>query len=85
MKYRIAFAIRFQKDYLKLPEEIQEKTDKQIRRLADGGFSYPSLRVKKIVGEEKVWEASITMNYRMVFYLEEDLVTLLRIGIHDIL
>lgn len=84
-KYRIAFTRRFQKDYAKLPPEIQSKADQQIHRLGKGDFSYPSLRVKKMTGEEKVWEASVTMNYRMVFDMERDLLTFLKIGLHDIL
>lgn len=84
-KYKIAYTQRFHKDYLNLPENIQKKTDEQIERLANGNFSYPSLRMKKIKGEENVWEASITMNYRMVFNLEKDLIMFFKIGSHDIL
>jgi mRNA interferase RelE/StbE len=85
MSYDIAFTKRFHKDYAGLPQTIQEKADQQICRLADGDFSYPSLRTKKMEGEENIWEASVTMNYRMIYSLEEDLITLLRIGTHDIL
>lgn len=85
MSYDIAFAKRFHKDYAVLPQAIQEKADQQICRLADGDFSYPSLRTKKMEGEENVWEASVTMNYRMVFSIDEDLIMFLRIGTHDTL
>lgn len=85
MSYRVVFTKRFQKDYKSLPGEIQNTIDRQIKRLAKGDFSYPSLRAKKMEGEAKVWEASITMNYRMVFYLEEDSITFLKAGIHDML
>ncbi|MBI2252744.1 MAG: hypothetical protein HYU63_08425 [Armatimonadetes bacterium] len=84
-RYRILFAGRFHKDYLKLPQEIQKKADQQILRLAKGEFSHPSLRAKKMEGEEKVWEASVTKNYRLVFKLEYDLISFLKIGAHDIL
>jgi len=85
MSYDIAFTKRFHKDYAVLPQVIQEKADQQICRLADGDFSYPSLRTKKMEGEENIWEASVTMNYRMVFSLDEDLLMFLRIGTHDTL
>jgi mRNA interferase RelE/StbE len=85
MSYDIVFTRRFHKDYAGVPHVIQEKADQQICRLADGDSSYPSLRTKKMEGEENIWEASVTMNYRMVLSLEEDLITLLRIGTHDIL
>lgn len=85
MSYDIAFTKKFHKDYAGLPQVIQEKADQQICRLADGDFSYPSLRNKKMEGEENIWEVSVTMNYRMVFLLEDDLITLLRIGTLDIL
>ena len=85
MSYRVVFTKRFQKDYKNLPGEIRNKIDRQIKRLAKGDFFYPSLRAKKMEGEEKTWEASITMNYRIVFYLEEDTITFLKAGIHDVL
>ena len=85
MSYNIAFAKRFHKDYNVLPQAIQNKADQQICRLADGDFSYPSLRTKKMEGEENIWEASVDMNYRIIFSLNEDLIMFLRIGTHDIL
>ena len=85
MSYRVVFTKKFQKDYKNFPGEIQNKIDRQVRRLVKGDFSYPSLRAKKMEGEEKIWEASITMNYRMIFHLEEDTITFLKAGIHDVL
>lgn len=83
--YKIVFTRRFQKDYQKLPQEIQNKIDQQIRKLKKGDFFHPSLRSKKMEGDDKVWEASITMNYRLVFYLEDDIITFLKTGTHNIL
>lgn len=85
MIYRIIFTRRFQKDYRHLPPDIRDKADEQLRRLANAEFSHPSLRAKKMTGEEKIWEASVTMQYRIVFELEGDLLTFLKIGPHDIL
>ena len=85
MSYRIVFTRRFQKDYAGLPKRIQEKVEQQIRRLAHGNFSLPSLRARKMEGEDKTWEASVTMNYRIVFDRTDDLLIFLRTGTHDIL
>lgn len=84
-KYRVLFTKRFHKDYSKLPLEIQTKANEQIKKLAKGDFSYPSLRTKKIEGEEKVWEASVTMNYRIIFELDANHISFFKIGPHDIL
>lgn len=74
-KYRIAFTKRFHKDYAKLPQHIQKKTDDQIRQLKNGEFSHPSLRMKKMEVEKNIWEASVTKNYRIIFIFEDDLLT----------
>jgi len=47
--------------------------------------SYPSLRVKKMQGLDDVWEASVTMSYRITFQRAGDTLILRRIGTHDIL
>jgi len=83
-KYEIVLTKKFHKDFKKLPKEIQQKAKEQIRRLATGDFSFPSLRVKKMAGEENIWEASVTMNYRIIFQLEKKII-FLKIGTHDIL
>ena len=47
--------------------------------------AHPSLRVKRIKGTSRVWEMSITMNYRLTFEMEGEKVVLRRIGTHDVL
>jgi hypothetical protein len=47
--------------------------------------AHPSLRAKKIKGSQEIWEASVSMSYRMTYQLEGDRLTLRRIGTHDIL
>ena len=49
--YKIIFTKKFHKDFKKLPAEIQKKSKQQIRRLSNGDFSFPSLRVKKMAGK----------------------------------
>lgn len=45
---------------------------------------HPSLRVKKIQGQEDIFEASITMDIRMIWqYIKKDVILLRKIGRHD--
>ncbi len=81
---RICFTRIFQKDYRALPRKIRKKTKEQVARIQVGDFSHPSLRLKKMRGKE-IWEATITMDYRLTFQIEGDLVTFRVIGTHDIL
>ena len=74
----------FEKDFKKLPKQIQEQAIKKIT-LLENYQNYPSLRVKKIRGHENIWEGSITMAYRITFYIEKDTIYLRRIGTHSIL
>jgi mRNA-degrading endonuclease RelE of RelBE toxin-antitoxin system len=74
----------FQKDYPSLPREIQKQFHKAIR-LFEANPRHPSLRVKKIAGTDGIWEARVTQSYRFTFNWEASVVTLRRIGTHDIL
>ncbi|WP_245561105.1 hypothetical protein [Desulfoscipio gibsoniae] len=44
---------------------------------------HPSLRVKRIQGTKRIWEASATMGLRITFDWEEDVITLRNCGEHD--
>lgn len=71
----------FKKDLRKLPTALQKLTDGKIELLA-GNPRHPSLRVKKMEGHKDIWEASVTMKYRITFEIEEDGLLLRRIGEH---
>jgi mRNA-degrading endonuclease YafQ of YafQ-DinJ toxin-antitoxin module len=47
--------------------------------------NHPSLRVKKMKGTSGFWELSLTMNYRLTFEVEGEVLTLRRVGTHDTL
>ncbi|MGH9804067.1 MAG: hypothetical protein ACRD4D_02760 [Candidatus Acidiferrales bacterium] len=74
----------FQKDFRSLPREIQKQFEKTIR-LFEENPRHPSLRVKKMEGAPGIWEARMTQSYRFTFNWEAGVVTLRRIGTHDIL
>jgi len=82
---KLLFAKPFIKDYGGLPEHIQKQTDKQLTLLLQN-FRHPSLRIKKVEGTKgRIWEGSITMNYRFTFQIEGETILMRRIGTHDIL
>ena len=71
----------FAKNYQKLPQHLQKQTDQKLGFLLEN-INHPSLRVKKLQGKKDIWEASITMNYRLTFRIEGDTYLLLRVGTH---
>jgi mRNA-degrading endonuclease RelE of RelBE toxin-antitoxin system len=78
------FTRKFQKEYRRLPKEIQKAFDKKLSLLLTNA-SHPSLRVNQIQGTKDQWEGSITMNYRFTFEFSENTVLFRTIGTHDIL
>jgi len=81
-RYRLSNS--FKKQYQTLPEEIR-KAFKEELVLFLTNMHHPSLRVKKIQGDENRWEGSITMKYRFTFHFDEETVVFRTIGTHDIL
>ncbi len=75
---------RFVEDYRKLAAQIQKQTDRKLRYLAQN-VGHPSLRVKRVRNYDEVYEASINMDYRLLFLMTSEGYVLLRIGRHDIL
>jgi mRNA interferase RelE/StbE len=78
------FSNRFKKEYNVLPKEIQKAFDKKLPLFLDDP-TYPSLRVKRILGTKHRWEGSVTKNYRFTFEYIENSVLFRTIGTHDIL
>lgn len=73
---------KFKECFVFLPEEIQRIAEKKLLLLAQN-LHHPSLRVKKMAGTDDIWEASITMNYRLTFKIQNDELHLRVIGKHD--
>lgn len=80
----LKFSAKFKKDYQKLPSRVKKQTGEKLGFLVSN-LSHPSLRIKKMKGRDNFYEASITMNYRMIFRINANGLFLLRIGTHDIL
>jgi mRNA-degrading endonuclease RelE of RelBE toxin-antitoxin system len=74
---------RFKKSFRKLPATTRNKFAKQITYLlADS--KHPSLGVRKLQGEDDLWEARVDYHYRFVFRYAPDAIILLNIGTHQI-
>ncbi len=81
---RIIWTPPFKRDFQSLSTEIQERAKKSIGLLLENP-SHPSLRTKKMKGLKGIWEASVTMSYRITYQRAGDTLILRRIGTHDML
>jgi mRNA interferase RelE/StbE len=73
---------RFENAYRSLPNELQRKTDKALRLLAENP-RHPSLRLKKIQGAPGIWEARVDRNCRLTLEIRSDSLLLRNVGKHD--
>ncbi|MDP2939144.1 MAG: hypothetical protein Q8O13_03560 [Candidatus Omnitrophota bacterium] len=73
---------RFKKAYKSLPEEIKSQVKDALRTLTDN-FKHPSLHVKKIQGTKDIWEARVSLDYRITFQIFKDYFILRNVGHHD--
>lgn len=79
---RVEYSKKFLKSYIRLPQNIRNKTDKQLQFLLQD-LRYPSLQTKKVQGLEDVWEGRVDRHYRFLFMVKEDIILLITIGPHD--
>jgi len=79
---KISRTNRFKKSWEKLTEEEKELSRKALRNLV-ADIRYPALRVKKIKGVERLWEARVSRSMRMTFQIQGDVIILRNIGRHD--
>jgi mRNA-degrading endonuclease RelE of RelBE toxin-antitoxin system len=75
---------RFTRDYLRLPQQLQRRTDRVLGLLL-GNPRHPSLQVKKMQGYENRWETRVSLHYRLIFTIAPDAYVLFRVGTHDLL
>ena len=85
MTYQFTFTRRFEKHYKNLT--VQEKRQLQNKlTLLSSNPSHPSLRTKRIQGTDSLYESSVNMDIRIIWYYEDDvMIILVDIGHHDIL
>jgi len=73
---------KFCKLFDALPKAIQAKANRQFQMLTTDP-KHPSLRFKKVAGEENLWSVRVDANYRALGYEEESEITWRWIGAHS--
>ena len=82
---KITFTPRFQKHYKNLSDNEKKQFKNKLAVFADNPL-HPSLRTKRIQGTDNLFEFSVNMDIRVIWFYEgESLVALIDIGHHDIL
>lgn len=85
MAYEFTFTPRFQKHFKRLTVQEKKQLKSKLELLAENPF-HPSLRVKRIQGTTGLFECSVNMDIRIIWYSEGDkMIFLLDVGHHDIL
>ena len=83
--YKLAYTERFKKAFNDLTNNEHVQFKNKMRLFVENVL-HPSLRTKKIKGQKELYESSINMNIRIIWYFEnEELIILVDIGHHDIL
>ena len=82
---QITFTDRFQKHFKSLTDVEKKQFKNKLAVFAENPM-HPSLRVKRIQGTSDLFEFSVNMDIRVIWFYEGDaLVALVDIGHHDIL
>ena len=85
MAYKITFTERFSKHYKTLTD-IEKKQIKNKLVILSENPLHPSLRMKKIQGTIDLFECSVNMDIRIIWYYEGlTMIILVDVGHHDIL
>ncbi len=83
--YQFAFTDRFQKHFETMNTQEKKQIKKKLVLLAENP-SHPSLRTKRIQGMKDLFECSVNMDIRVLWYYGDgSMIILLDVGHHDIL
>lgn len=83
--YNIAYTERFLKSFNKLTSQEQDVFSSKMKLFIENTL-HPSLRTKKIQGHKELYESSINMDIRIIWFFEnKELIVLVDIGHHDVL
>ena len=83
--YKITYTDKFRKQYSKFQEKEKRQIKNKIKLLVQNPM-YPSLRTKRIKGITDLFETSVNMDIRIIWYYEQDrIIMLVDIGHHHIL
>ena len=85
MKYEFTYSDKFKRHYKKLSATEKKQIANKLVLLSKKP-SHPSLRTKRIQGTDRLFESSVNMDVRIIWYYEGDkLIALVDVGHHDIL
>ena len=85
MAFSFTYTDRFKKNYKSLSGNEKNQIAKKLDLLSKNPM-HPSLRTKRIQGTADLFECSVNMDIRIVWYYEGDrIIILLDVGHHDIL
>lgn len=80
MAYKITYTKRFEKHLKGLTQQEKKQIKNKVEILAENPF-HPSLRTKRIQGTDDLFECSVNMDIRIVWFYEDDqLIILLDVG-----
>jgi len=78
----IYYSELFAEKVRQLPVEVKRVLKKKLELMVENP-RHPSLRTKKIQGQENIFEASVTMDIRITWKYTVDGILLRNIGEHD--
>ena len=85
MSLEIVYSARFRKHYRSLNDQEKKQFRNKLNLFSENPM-HPSLRTKRIQGTDELFEFSVNMDIRVIWYHEEEkIVALVDIGHHDIL
>lgn len=79
----IRFLNPFVQDYKKLDPPVRLKVDNFLSLLARDR-NHPSLRVRKMVNRNNIYEARVDAHFRVTFELSSELIIMRRVGTHEV-
>jgi mRNA-degrading endonuclease YafQ of YafQ-DinJ toxin-antitoxin module len=85
MAYQLTFTQHFQKHFNILTAQEKKQLKNKLELLAEDP-GHPSLRTKRIKGSKNLFECSVNMSIRIIWYYENNtIIILVDVGHHDIL
>ena len=85
MAFKLTYTNRFLKHYKNLTDIEKNQLQNKLRLLSQNPM-HPSLRTKRIQGADDLFECSVNMDIRIIWYYEGDtIIILVDVGHHDIL
>ncbi len=85
MAFQLTFTERFQKNFKKLSDTEKKQLKNKLTLLTENPM-HPSLRTKRIQGTSDMFECSVNMDIRIIWYYEGNtMIILVDVGHHDIL